>query len=138
MSRVDLSEFLSGFLAEAEEHLQSINSNLMLADAAIRRREPSPRAVRDLFRSLHTIKGLAGMVGVEPIVELAHVLGMTAVAEGVETAEQHQLLASIGCDFCQGFYFAHPLPPDDLDALASPGMGIYLPVLPLEHTRRAG
>ncbi len=72
------------------------------------------------------------------IVELAHVLGMTAVAEGVETAEQHQLLASIGCDFCQGFYFAHPLPPDDLDALASPGMGIYLPVLPLEHTRRAG
>jgi diguanylate cyclase (GGDEF)-like protein len=72
------------------------------------------------------------------IVELAHVLGMTAVAEGVETAEQHQLLASIGCDFCQGFYFAHPLPAGDLDALANPGMGLYLPVLPLQHTRRAG
>lgn len=72
------------------------------------------------------------------IVELAHVLGMTAVAEGVETAEQHQLLASIGCDFCQGFYFAHPLPADDLDALANPGMGLYLPALPLQHTRRAG
>ena len=72
------------------------------------------------------------------IVELAHVLGMTAVAEGVETAEQHQLLASIGCDFCQGFYFAHPLPADDLDALATPGTGLHLPVLPLQHTRRAG
>jgi len=72
------------------------------------------------------------------IVELAHVLGMTAVAEGVETAEQHQLLASIGCDFCQGFYFAHPLPADDLDALTLPGMGLHLPVLPLQHTRRAG
>jgi diguanylate cyclase (GGDEF)-like protein len=72
------------------------------------------------------------------IVELAHVLGMTAVAEGVETAEQHQLLASIGCDFCQGFYFARPLPADDLDALTTPGMELRLPVLPLQHTRRAG
>jgi EAL domain-containing protein (putative c-di-GMP-specific phosphodiesterase class I) len=72
------------------------------------------------------------------IVELAHVLGMTAVAEGVETAEQHQLLASIGCDFCQGFYFAHPLPAEDLDALTTPGRALHLPVLPLQHTRRAG
>ncbi len=72
------------------------------------------------------------------IVELAHVLGMTAVAEGVETAEQHQLLASIGCDFCQGFYFAHPLPADDLDALTNPSLGLVLPILPLQHTRRAG
>ena len=48
------------------------------------------------------------------IVELAHVLGMAAVAEGVETAEQHRQLASIGCDFCQGFYFARPMSPDKL------------------------
>jgi len=74
VTRVDLSEFISGFLAEAEEHLQSINSNLMLVDAALQKNEPSPRALRELFRSLHTIKGLAGMVGVEPIVELSHAM----------------------------------------------------------------
>ena len=39
-----------------------------------RRGEPNARAVRELYRALHTIKGLSGMVGVEPIVELAHAL----------------------------------------------------------------
>jgi diguanylate cyclase (GGDEF)-like protein len=72
------------------------------------------------------------------IVELAHVLGMTAVAEGVETTEQHQLLASIGCDFCQGFYFAHPLPADDLDASAGDSLRLHLPTVGLQRTRQAG
>lgn len=77
MSRVDLKEFVSGFLAEADEHLRTVNTNLLTADAAARKAEASPRAVRELFRSLHTIKGLAAMVGVEPIVDIAH--GMEAV-----------------------------------------------------------
>jgi diguanylate cyclase (GGDEF)-like protein len=51
------------------------------------------------------------------VVELAHMLGMTVVAEGVETAEQHRQLASFGCDFCQGYYFAPPLSADAFDAL---------------------
>ena len=63
------------------------------------------------------------------IVELAHVLGMTTVAEGVETAAQHRLLAAIGCDFCQGFYFAHPLATDALDALTDPEGERRLPAL---------
>ena len=68
----DLKEFVEGFLVEAQEHLTASEKNLLALEEASRRGEPSPRAVRELFRSLHTLKGLAGMVGVEPIVAVAH------------------------------------------------------------------
>ena len=43
---------------------------------------------------------------VSAVIQLAHDLGMTVVAEGVETAEQHLEVTRLGCDSCQGFYFA--------------------------------
>ncbi|MEA2161584.1 MAG: hypothetical protein QOD66_3964 [Solirubrobacteraceae bacterium] len=51
------------------------------------------------------------------IVQLAHGFGLTVVAEGVETAAQHQQLNSLGSDACQGFYFAHPMPALSLESL---------------------
>jgi EAL domain-containing protein (putative c-di-GMP-specific phosphodiesterase class I) len=54
---------------------------------------------------------------VSAVVELSHRLGMTVVAEGVETAEQHEQLAALGCDYCQGYYFALPMSAADLDTL---------------------
>lgn len=44
------------------------------------------------------------------VIELAHLLGLTVVAEGVETSEQHAMLAAQGSEYCQGFYFAKPMP----------------------------
>ena len=46
---------------------------------------------------------------VASIIEMAHVLGLFVVAEGVETAEQQQLLAALGCDCLQGYYFCRPI-----------------------------
>ncbi len=43
------------------------------------------------------------------IVELAHLLGMVVVAEGVESADQHHEVTMLGCDLSQGFHFAHPM-----------------------------
>lgn len=51
------------------------------------------------------------------IITMAHELGMSVVAEGVETAQQRDLLASIGCDLGQGFFFARPMPAQALEAL---------------------
>lgn len=74
MTDVDLQDFIGGFVAESEELVASCNAMLLEIEAAIGERTSRPQAVRTLFRGLHTIKGLAGMVGVEPIVELAHAL----------------------------------------------------------------
>jgi chemotaxis protein histidine kinase CheA len=70
--RVDLAEFLSAYVAETDEQLTAANARLLGIEAALRKNETSPRAVRDLFRALHTIKGLSAMVGVEAIVTIAH------------------------------------------------------------------
>ena len=47
---------------------------------------------------------------VDAIVRLAHALGLVVVAEGVETVEQRDLLAAIGCDELQGWLFAPAMP----------------------------
>lgn len=70
----EASEFITGFIAEAEEHLTSANANLLSLEQTASKGQPTPRQVRELFRSLHTIKGLAAMVGVEPIVDVAHAM----------------------------------------------------------------
>jgi EAL domain-containing protein (putative c-di-GMP-specific phosphodiesterase class I) len=46
---------------------------------------------------------------VRTIIELARVLGMDVVAEGIETCEQYRLLRQLGCRFGQGFLFSRPL-----------------------------
>jgi diguanylate cyclase (GGDEF)-like protein/PAS domain S-box-containing protein len=69
------------------------------------------------------IQGVAdtpnGITLVSTIVSLAHALGMQAVAEGVETAAQLQLLRNIGCDQAQGYLFARPVPGDEIPALVA-------------------
>jgi diguanylate cyclase (GGDEF)-like protein len=51
---------------------------------------------------------------VEAVIYLAHALGMRAVAEGVETAEQLEWLGRLGCQEMQGYYLSRPLPGDAL------------------------
>lgn len=48
------------------------------------------------------------------IVALAHSMGLSVVAEGVETQDQREFLIECGCDELQGFLFAKPMPPAQL------------------------
>ena len=56
---------------------------------------------------------------VRTIIELARVLGMDVVAEGIETCEQYSLLRDLGCRFGQGFLFSRPLPVEAITRLLS-------------------
>jgi EAL domain-containing protein (putative c-di-GMP-specific phosphodiesterase class I) len=51
---------------------------------------------------------------IQSIVELAHGLGLTATAEGIETVEQLRMVRELGCDVGQGFLISQPLNPDVL------------------------
>jgi len=53
---------------------------------------------------------------VDAVVALAHRLGMTVVAEGVESAEQWRDVSRLDCDWYQGYYFARPMTADDVAA----------------------
>jgi EAL domain-containing protein (putative c-di-GMP-specific phosphodiesterase class I) len=66
---------------------------------------------------------------VRTIIELARVLGMDVVAEGIETGAQYDLLQQLGCRYGQGYLFAKPLPAEQVSALLRlPGR-----VLPNSH-----
>jgi EAL domain-containing protein (putative c-di-GMP-specific phosphodiesterase class I) len=54
---------------------------------------------------------------VSAVIDLARVLGMEEVAEGVETAEQAACLRELGCSFAQGYLFSKPLPAQAAGAL---------------------
>jgi len=51
------------------------------------------------------------------IIELASILKLLPVAEGIERADQLEKLQDLKCDLGQGFYFAKPLPMNEIDEL---------------------
>ncbi len=58
----------------------------------------------------------AGATVTRAVIGLGHGLGLTVVAEGVETEAQERFLRAQGCDLVQGFRYARPLPPAAFEA----------------------
>lgn len=54
---------------------------------------------------------------VSTIITLSKQLGLTIVAEGVETAHQLQWLKQLGCEFGQGYLFSKPLAADEIETI---------------------
>jgi len=59
----------------------------------------------------------SGSLLVRAIVQIAHTLGLTPIAEGVESAAQSGALAACGCDLVQGFHLGRPADADSTRAL---------------------
>jgi len=53
---------------------------------------------------------------VRAIIQLATSLRMDVVAEGVENANQHDILTNLGCEFFQGYLFSRPLSEERAEA----------------------
>ena len=67
------------------------------------------------IRNICTDKKACRLVGI--MIEIARLLEVPVIAEGVETKEQMELLKELGCDIIQGYYFSKPLPPDEFEKL---------------------
>jgi EAL domain-containing protein (putative c-di-GMP-specific phosphodiesterase class I) len=75
-------------------------------------RLPVDRLKIDRSFVINMTAGPEGMALVSAVINLAHALRMTVVAEGVETQEQSNLLRLLRCDEMQGFLFSKPVPAD--------------------------
>lgn len=67
------------------------------------------------------------------VVEMAHRMNLSVVAEGVETQQQLSRLQEIGCDYVQGYLFSKPIPAADYDTMLSrfaKQMDVPLPTAP--------
>jgi hypothetical protein len=60
---------------------------------------------------------------VRAIIDIARALGMTTVAEGIETPTQLKCLRDLGCPLAQGFLFARPLEASAMEELVARPVG---------------
>ncbi len=89
--RIALDDFGSGY--SSITHLISLPIDLLKLDRML---------VKNIDQN-HKYQALnAG------IVEMAHRLDMSVIAEGIETLQEYQVLKELGCDYYQGFYFSRP------------------------------
>jgi len=65
---MDVSQYLSMFIEEAKEHLQTLNEQLLILE-----KEPdNNEAINEIFRAAHSLKGMAGTMGYKKMQRLTH------------------------------------------------------------------
>jgi len=70
---------------------------------------------RTFVREVHADRQAGSMV--QAVIQLAEGLGMTSLAEGIETEDEWRFLTERGCQLGQGYFFCRPAPAADILAL---------------------
>lgn len=73
---------------------------------------------------------------VHTILELARVMNMEVIAEGIETEEQLSLLKGMGCRYGQGYLFSRPLPAAEIATLLALSSNVNLSAKPAKGTEK--
>ena len=125
-------------------HLKLIGVSLSLDDfgtkwssLSYRRRLPVDRIKIDRAFVRDAVSQPTAEAMVKSILGIAQSLGLLTVAEGIETAQQRNLLRRLGCTEMQGFFFSKPLPAIDATALLR-SETINPSVLPFRAAGRGG
>jgi diguanylate cyclase (GGDEF)-like protein len=98
--RVSIDDFGTGYSSLA--YLRALPLDEIKIDRSFINDLPADRGARAVVAS---------------IVHLGHALGLTVVAEGVESEAQLEQVREMGCDLAQGFHLSQPLPADALNRL---------------------
>jgi PAS domain S-box-containing protein len=106
--RLTLDDFGTGY--SSLKHLQALPFDELKVDRSF---------VSSMTRSRESRKIVAAVVG------LGRSLGLSTVAEGVETEEQANMLLWLGCDFAQGFLYSRPVPVEELEPLVCRQSQLY-------------
>ncbi len=77
---------------------------------------------RSFIREVDVDEGAAALAG--SVIRIAKALDLTSLAEGIETIGQAEWLVKAGCDDAQGYFFARPMPPDQLLPLLMNGLSV--------------
>ena len=99
---IEMDDFGSGY--SSLNMLSQLKLDVLKLDMQFIRNETSQSSNRGIMRLM---------------VEMAHRMNLSVVAEGVEVQRQLDRLQEIGCDYVQGYLFSKPLPQEDYDELLS-------------------
>lgn len=100
-----------GFQIEMDDFGSGYSSLNMLSDMPVDVLKMDMKFIRNIETS-ETDRRLLSL-----ILDIAKYLNVTAVAEGVETEGQLNILREGNCDLVQGYYFSRPLPPEEFELL---------------------
>jgi EAL domain-containing protein (putative c-di-GMP-specific phosphodiesterase class I) len=99
-NRVAIDDFGTGYASLT--YLWRYQIDMLKIDRSFVEAMPNDPAAHDIVTS---------------VVRLGRSMGLTTVAEGVETGEQRDLAAALGCSHAQGYLFAHPLSAEQITEL---------------------